>query len=180
MRRYALDIGRILLSLIFLGSAATKLADPAGTQAYMAAYGLPMTGVLLVPAIATELLGGLALLLGLKTRLAAFVLAGFLATATLIFHTSLGEQQQLFHFFKNVSILGGLLHVMSEGAGPLSLDQRLVPSTDGRMEGTAADPVAGWALGLPFALTLIGQLFAMQSMRPSFIIGLFVFVVPYP
>jgi putative oxidoreductase len=124
MRRYALDIGRILLSLIFLGSAATKLADPAGTQAYMAAYGLPMTGTLLVAAIVTEGLGGLALLVGLKVRLTAFLLAGFLASATLIFHTSLGEQQQLLHFLKNLAILGGLLLVMSEGTGPLSVDRR--------------------------------------------------------
>lgn len=123
MSRYSLDIGRILLSLIFLGSAATKLADPAGTQAYMAAYGLPMTGMLLVAAIATESLGGLALLLGLKARWTAAVLIGFLGTATLIFHTSLGEQQQLLHFLKNLAILGGLLLVISEGTGPLSLDQ---------------------------------------------------------
>jgi len=143
MRRYALDIGRILLSLIFLGSAATKLVDPAGTQAYMAAYGLPMTGVLLVAAIATELLGGLALLVGLKTRVTAFVLTGFLLSATLIFHTSLGEQQQLLHFLKNLAIMGGLLLVMGEGSGPISLDRRLVPSAEGRTEGTAANPVAG-------------------------------------
>lgn len=121
MRRYALDIGRILLSIIFLGSAATKIADPAGTQAYMAAYGLPMTGPLLVGAIATELTGGLALLLGLQVRWAAFVLTGFLAVATLVFHTNLGEQQQLLHFLKNVAIIGGLLLVMAEGTGPISL-----------------------------------------------------------
>ena len=141
MRRYALDIGRILLSLIFLGSVATKLADPAGTQAYMAAYGLPMTSVLLVAAVATELLGGLALLVGLKTQLTAVVLAGFLVSATLIFHTSLGEQQQLLHFLKNLAILGGLLLVTSEGTGPLSLDRQRTPSGDA--ESAAAGPVAG-------------------------------------
>ena len=124
MSRYSLDIGRILLSLIFLGSAATKIADPAGTQAYMEAFGLPMPGVLLVAAIATELLGGLALLVGLKAQWTAVVLIGFLATATLIFHTSLGEQQQLLHFLKNLAILGGLLLVMGQGTGPLSVDQR--------------------------------------------------------
>lgn len=124
MNRYYLDIGRILLSIIFLGSAATKIADPAGTEAYMAAFGLPMTSVLLVAAIATELLGGLALLLGLKTRLTAFVLTGFLLTATLIFHTNLGDQQQLLHFLKNLAILGGLLAILGEGTGPLSIDDR--------------------------------------------------------
>ncbi len=130
MKNYALDIGRILLSLVFLGSAATKIADPAGTQAYMAAYGLPMTSALLLGAIATELLGGLALLVGLKTRRVAFVLSGFLLSATLIFHTSLGEQQQLLHFLKNVSILGGLLLLVAEGSGPLSLDRRGEPAAE--------------------------------------------------
>lgn len=123
MKRYALDIGRILLAIIFLGSAATKIADPAGTQAYMAAYGLPMTGPLLVGAIVTEGLGGLALLLGFRTRVMALLLIGFLASATLIFHTQLGDQQQLLHFLKNVAIMGGLVLVMAEGGGPVSLDR---------------------------------------------------------
>jgi len=123
MRRYSLDIGRMLISIIFLGSAATKITDPAGTQAYMAAYGLPMTGVLLFGAIATELAGGLALLLGLKARSAALALMGFLTVATLVFHTELGDQQQLLHFLKNVAVIGGLLLVIAEGTGPLSLDR---------------------------------------------------------
>lgn len=130
MRHYSFDVGRILLSLIFLGSAATKIADPAGTQAYMAAFGLPMTGVLLVGAIVTEVVGGLALLFGLKTRLAALVLIGFLGVATLVFHTNLGDQQQLLHFLKNLAIIGGLVLVIAEGRGPLSLDRREPPAQD--------------------------------------------------
>lgn len=130
MKRYTLDIGRILLSIIFLGSAATKITDPAGTQAYMAAYGLPMTGLLLVAAVVTETAGGLALLLGLKARLAAVVLTGFLAVATLVFHTNLGEQQQLLHFLKNVAIIGGLLMVIAEGTGRLSLGRSDTPVAD--------------------------------------------------
>jgi putative oxidoreductase len=128
MKNYALDVGRILLSIIFLGSAATKIADPAGTQAYMAAYGLPLTDLLLVGAIATETVGGLALLLGLKVRLTAVVLTGFLTFATLVFHTNLGDQQQLLHFLKNVAIIGGLVTVMAEGTGSLSLDGSDAPA----------------------------------------------------
>lgn len=138
MKNYALDVGRILLSIIFLGSAATKIADPAGTQAYMAAYGLPLTDLLLVGAIATETAGGLALLLGLKARLAAVVLTGFLLFATLVFHTNLGDQQQLLHFLKNVAIIGGLVIVMAAGTGPLSLDGKDAPaSQEGAPEQTA-------------------------------------------
>ena len=131
MERTHITIGRILLSLIFLGSALTKLADPAGTQAYMAAHGLPMTSVLLFAAIATELLGGTALLLGWQTRPVTVVLTGFLLVATLIFHTNLGDQQQLLHFLKNLAIGGGLVLLFGEGAGPLSIDRaRQEPASD--------------------------------------------------
>ena len=139
MRRYTLDIGRILISLIFLGSVATKIADPAGTQAYMSSYGLPMTDFLLIGAIATEIFGGLALLLGLKPRWAASVLTGYLIVATLVFHTSLGDQQQLLQFLKNVAIIGGLVLVMRVGTGPLSLMQveRSVAETTGSVSSNA-------------------------------------------
>jgi putative oxidoreductase len=95
----------------------------------MAAYGLPMTGVLLTGAIATELLGGVALFLGLKVRWVAVVLAGFLLGATLVFHTNLGDQQQLLHFLKNLSILGGLVLVVYTGAGPYSLHRHRATDT---------------------------------------------------
>jgi putative oxidoreductase len=116
MRRSIRTTGRILLAILFLGSGATKLIDPAGTQAYMAAFGLPMTQFLFAGAVATELGGGLALLLGWRPRLVALGLAGFLLTATLIFHTNLAKQQQLLHFLKNIAIMGGLLLVVAQGA----------------------------------------------------------------
>lgn len=117
MRDNLSGIGRTFIAILFLGSAATKLLDPSGTQAYMAAFGLPLTEVLIWAAVATELGGGLALLLGWKPRLVAFGLAGFLLTATLIFHTNFAEQQQLLHFLKNVAVLGGLLLVMTQETG---------------------------------------------------------------
>lgn len=120
MRSHIGDIGRILLSLIFLVSAVTKILDPSGTQTYMAAYGLPFTQVLWFGAVVTELLGGLALLLGARVRLVSVVLIGFLLSATLIFHTSLGDQQQLLHFMKNLAIIGGLLMVVQHGEGTTS------------------------------------------------------------
>ena len=117
MRRSIRTTGRILLAILFLGSGATKLVDPAGTQAYMAAFGLPMTQVLFGAAVVTELGGGLALLLGWRPRLVALGLAGFLLTATLIFHPDFAKQQQLLHVLKNIAIIGGLLLVMARGAG---------------------------------------------------------------
>jgi uncharacterized membrane protein YphA (DoxX/SURF4 family) len=36
---------------------------------------------------------------------------------TLLFHTNFTDQNQMIHFFKNLSMSGGLLYVMIYGAG---------------------------------------------------------------
>lgn len=117
-------LGRIALSLTFLLSTVGKITDPAGTQAFMASYGMPLTGLLMWGAVAFELVGGLSVLLGYRARWGAVLLAVFLVPATLIFHTGFGEQEQVIHFLKNVAILGGLAYVAVYGAGPFSLDNR--------------------------------------------------------
>ena len=70
-------VGRILLSAIFLLSGFGKIADFAGTQQYMANSGMPLTAFFLVGAIILEVVGGLAVLLGYKTRWGAFALVKF-------------------------------------------------------------------------------------------------------
>jgi putative oxidoreductase len=55
---------------------------------------------------------------------AAFLLAGFSVLTALIFHNNLADQTQLIMFFKNLSIAGGFLLLVVNGAGPLSLDRR--------------------------------------------------------
>ena len=111
---------------IFLGSAATKLADFSATSEYVASTGLPAPGLFLAGAIALELLGGLSVLLGYRARLGALALAAFLVPATLLFHLEPGNPEQTIHAMKNLSILGGLLIVSAQGAGPLALDSRRI------------------------------------------------------
>jgi putative oxidoreductase len=41
-----------------------------------------------------------------------------------VFHHALGDQNQLFHFLKNLAMAGGLVQVIAFGAGSLSLDNR--------------------------------------------------------
>jgi putative oxidoreductase len=74
--------------------------------------------------IATEVGGSLAIILGWKTRIAAFLLAGFTVLAAVLFHTNFADQTQMIMFMKNVSITGAFLLLVVHGAGPLSLDQR--------------------------------------------------------
>jgi len=120
MQRYLPLIGRILLGLIFVMSGFNKITGFDGTQQYMASYGMPMTSLLLVGAIAVEIVGGLFVIFGVFPRLGAAALVLFLIPASLIFHTDFSEQTQLIMFLKNLSIMGGLLLVVAYGSGPLS------------------------------------------------------------
>ena len=116
--------GRVLLAAIFVMSGLGKVAAPAATLAYMKAAGLPFAPFGLAGAALIELGGGLALILGYRTRLAATILAVFALITALIFHSALADQNQLIHFFKNVAMAGGLLQVAAFGGGRLSLDWR--------------------------------------------------------
>jgi putative oxidoreductase len=118
----AAPAGRILLALMFLIAGINKISGYAGMQGYMESMGVP--GALLPLVIALEVLGGITLMLGWHTRVTAFLLAGFTLLATLIFHSNLGDQPQMLFFLKNLSITGGLLMVVSHGAGPYSIDNR--------------------------------------------------------
>ena len=115
--------GRSLLSVLFLLSGLGKIGAYAGTAAYMSSFGVP--GALLPVVIAAEVLGALAIILGWQTRVTALLLAGYSLLAALIFHANFADQIEMIMFLKNVSIAGGFLLLVANGAGPLSLDRRL-------------------------------------------------------
>ncbi len=114
---------RFGLSAIFLISGLGKLTQYAGTQAYMQAMGVP-SGLLPI-VIAVEVLGGAALLSGLYTRWAAFLLAGFSLVSAALFHADFGDQIQQIMFLKNLAMTGGLLAFVVHGAGAWSLDRQV-------------------------------------------------------
>jgi putative oxidoreductase len=115
--------GRILLSVLFLLSGLGKIGAYAATAAYMSSVGVP--GVLLPVVIATEVLGAIAIIIGWQTRVTALLLAGYSLLTALVFHTNFADQIEMIMFLKNVSIAGGLLLLVVNGAGPLSVDRRL-------------------------------------------------------
>jgi putative oxidoreductase len=116
-------IGRSLLVLLFLLSGLGKLGAYSATAAYMSSQGVP--GTLLPLVIATELLGAIAIIVGWKTRIVAFLLGGFSLLTALTFHSNLADQIQMTMFFKNMSIAGGFFLLVANSAGTLSLDGRL-------------------------------------------------------
>tara|TARA_R100001129_G_scaffold13438_3_gene8656 strand:- start:4296 stop:4673 length:378 start_codon:yes stop_codon:yes gene_type:complete len=117
-------LGRILLSIMFIMSGWGKLMAPAGTAGYFESVGLPLPQVTVWVVIAVELLGGLAVLVGFKTRYAAYLLAAFTFAAAFVAHTNFGDQMQMIMFMKNLAITGGFLILASVGAGSISIDRR--------------------------------------------------------
>ena len=118
-------IGRVLLVLIFVISGIGKIGNLEGTAQYMAQYGMPFVPFFLVGAIFLELVGSITVILGYFTRFGALLLVVFLIPTTLIFHTKFADQVQMIMFMKNVSMLGGCLILLAQGAGRFSLDYLL-------------------------------------------------------
>ena len=116
--------GRAMISALFLLSGAAKIAAPSVTIGYIQSVGLPLPGVAFALAATVEIVGGLALLLGFRTRATASILALFALATAAFFHNHLADQNQFIHFFKNVAIAGGLLNVVAFGGGSISLDRR--------------------------------------------------------
>ncbi|MBO0759105.1 MAG: DoxX family protein [Bradyrhizobiaceae bacterium] len=130
-------IGRVLLSVLFLHAGYGKAIDPsgilnyAGTKHFMdlVAGGAPAPIWLGYLIAAIELLGGLALLLGFQTRLAAWGLFLWVIVATYFGHPwwdmeGAARSANEIQFLKNLAIMGGLLMLSSAGPGRVSLDGR--------------------------------------------------------
>ncbi len=114
-------VGRILLALMFVLGGWSKINGYAGTQAYMASAGVP--GILLPLVIIVELIGGLMIVVGYKTRLVALVLCAFTIAASVLFHMNWAQPMQQLLFMKNLSVAGGFLVLFAAGAGAYSLDR---------------------------------------------------------
>lgn len=122
-------IGRIVLAWFFVPAGWGKIAGFAGTVGYATSAGLPMPQVGVAIGLAIELIGGLMLLVGFKTRWAALALALFTVVAAFFFHNywAMPEAQQMMqklNFTKNLAIAAGLLAFAAFGAGRWSIDGR--------------------------------------------------------
>jgi putative oxidoreductase len=117
-------IGRCLMAVMFLLSGFGKVVAPAATIAWITSTGLPLPEAGYFAAIVIELGGGLLLILGWQTRILGAILSIFAIATALIFHRHVADQNQLFHFLKNIAVMGGLFQLIAFGAGNISLDAR--------------------------------------------------------
>ena len=117
-------VGRILLAAIFILAGFSKLTDISGTAGYFGDVQPAGAERLAVLAGLVELVGGIAVLIGFQTRIAAFGLAVFCVLTALIAHMDWADLNQLIHFQKNLAMAGGFLVLGAYGAGALSVDAR--------------------------------------------------------
>lgn len=117
-------LGRIALAAIFLLSGFSKIAAPVATIGYIQSSGLPAPQLGYAIALLIEVGGGIALVLGYRTRVVASVLALFAIVTAFAFHHDLADQGQFINFWKNVAMAGGLLQVVAFGGGRYALDAR--------------------------------------------------------
>lgn len=123
-------LARILMMVLFVMAGFAKLTGFAGTVAFFAHEGVPLPMLAALIAVVAEVVLGLAIVVGLWTRPMALLMALYtLGTALLGHHfwTLAGVErvQNTIHFFKNISIIGGLLALYVSGAGRFSIDRRL-------------------------------------------------------
>ena len=124
-------VGRVMLSLIFLMSAAgNKIPNFTEVAGYMSSEGVPAARLMLVGAIAFLIVGSFSVIVGCKARIGASLLLIFLILATYFFHDfwtiedATAQQEQMIQFMKNLALMGAMLLVIANGAGPISLDSR--------------------------------------------------------
>ncbi len=112
---------RVLLSLLFIIAGFGKLTGFEGTVGYFASIGLPIPTLTTALVVAVELLGGLAILVGLFSRPVAALLAVFCVATAFIAHFAPFDQ---ISFLKNLGLAGGFLMISAFGPGALSVDAR--------------------------------------------------------
>ncbi|WP_296063340.1 DoxX family protein [uncultured Amphritea sp.] len=113
-------LARLGLAAIFIMAGLSKISGYEGTAGYMDSMGVP--GALLPVVIAVEVLGGIAIVIGLFTRLTAAGLTVFTVASALLFHFNLADQTQYLMFWKNIAIAGGFLLLVANGPGAYSVD----------------------------------------------------------
>ena len=131
MKDYVDLLARILISLIFLFEAYDSIAFYGKTKQTMLEYNLTwQTDLWLMLSIILLVVGGVFLLIGYRTSLAAFLLILYWVPLTFIVYSFWNdpEEYRRLHsilFMKNMAIVGGLLLIMVYGSGRFSV-RRLI------------------------------------------------------
>jgi putative oxidoreductase len=121
-------LGRVLIGVLYVPSGFGKLSNLSGFSGVLASKGLPAPIAWAVVGALVEFLGGIALIVGFRTRAIAVLMIVFTLFAIFLSHNywdmvDAARAANRIQFFKNLAIIGGLLYVFVRGAGPWSVDR---------------------------------------------------------
>ena len=117
---------RVLIALLFIMSGFEKLTAYQAAAGHLEGMGVPAVFAYLAPPV--EFFCGVAVLLGVLTQAVAALMFVFTVVATLIAHRywqyadPAQHLAQYINFWKNVSMLGGMLLLIVTGGGRFSID----------------------------------------------------------
>jgi len=122
-KNYSIPLLRVVVGIVFVmhGWQKVFVYGLDGVSGMMGQLGVPLPEISAAMAMGTELLGGVALIIGLGTRFAALGLAFTMVVAWVTAHASGG-------FFMPtgaeyvLTLLAANLAILLNGAGPLSID----------------------------------------------------------
>jgi|SRR5271155_754448 len=122
-------VARVLLMILFVIFGWSKLTNFSGTVGYMTTEGAPLPTIAAIVATIMEFCVGLALIVGFYTRPLALLFAVYTLGTALIGHhfwtMADGERMaNMINFYKNISIIGGLLLLCVTGPGKYSIDRK--------------------------------------------------------
>lgn len=127
--RYGPLIARLLFAPLLLGYAAMKVRALMGSVQADALQSFPLAQVALYITIFVEFAGGMMLVLGYRTRLAATALIVLFVGVTGLMLPMVGAgggmgMAYVDQIVKNLTLIGGMVLFAVHGAGPFSLDAR--------------------------------------------------------
>jgi len=122
-------VARVLLMVLFVYFGWQKLTGFSGTVAYMTSTGAPAPTLSAIIAVVMEFGVGVAMVVGFYTRPLALLLALYTLGTALIGHhfwtmTGMEQYANMINFYKNISIIGGLLLLCATGPGKYSFDRK--------------------------------------------------------
>ncbi len=109
-------IGRILVGGYFLWNGIETTLNFPAAVAKIAATTTPDPIVATVIFIAIQVLGGIVLVVGFKTRSVALILALY-TIATAVAYTDFSNDLQQALFLQSIAVIGGLLYISAFGSG---------------------------------------------------------------
>jgi putative oxidoreductase len=129
-RNALLLASRLLLAFIFVHEGVFLIFNFDSAASATSKMGVP--NVVFVATIVLQLFAGMAIALGIFTRLGAIALAIFCFLTAFMFHTHFGVRDELLHFEKDLAIAGGLLVLALHGVGDWSIEAKLPRSFESR------------------------------------------------